>query len=71
MRGTVRMWSESRGFGFVEPEGKKSGDRDVFVHFSGIEKNGSGRRNLSEGDRVEFEVEDTEKGLQAVRVRVV
>lgn len=67
--GIVRKWDEARGFGFLELDGKERGDRDVFVHFSGIERNGSGRRNLVEGDRVEFSVEQTEKGPQAMGVR--
>jgi CspA family cold shock protein len=60
--GTVKWFSTEKGYGFITREG---GD-DVFVHYSGIE--GSGFRNLNEGDQVEFEIESTDKGPQAVKV---
>jgi CspA family cold shock protein len=60
--GTVKWFNAGKGFGFIT---RDSGE-DVFVHYSGIE--GSGFRSLNEGDRVEFEVEQDEKGPQAVRV---
>jgi len=61
--GTVKWFSRVKGFGFIEPD---SGDRDVFVHYSAIP--GEGYRNLEEGQRVEFTVEDTDKGPQASNV---
>ncbi|NLF00187.1 MAG: cold-shock protein [Anaerolineales bacterium] len=61
--GTVKWFSDAKGYGFIS---RPSGD-DVFVHFSAIE--GEGYRSLSEGQAVEFEVEQGTKGLQAVRVR--
>lgn len=70
LRGFVRKWDEARGFGFIEPDGKERGAKDIFCHFTALEKNGPGRRNLAEGDRVEFSVEQTEKGPQAVEVRL-
>jgi CspA family cold shock protein len=61
--GTVKWFSKHKGYGFIEREG---GD-DVFVHFSSID--GDGFRNLEEGERVEFGVEDGQKGPAAVNVR--
>jgi CspA family cold shock protein len=61
--GTVKWFNNSKGYGFISREG---GD-DVFVHYSAIE--GEGFRTLTEGQQVEFEVEQGPKGLQAVRVR--
>ena len=60
--GTVKWFNGSKGFGFIEREG---GD-DVFCHYSAI--SGEGFRNLDEGDRVEFSVEDNPRGPQAVDV---
>lgn len=62
MKGTVKWFNDSKGYGFIEqPEGD-----DVFVHFSAIESEGF--RTLAEGEVVEFEVRDSEKGLQAAHV---
>jgi CspA family cold shock protein len=63
--GTVKWFNESKGFGFIAPA---EGGPDVFVHFSAI--NGSGIRNLIEGQSVRFDVEQGAKGPQAVRVSV-
>ena len=60
--GTVKWFSDSKGFGFIAPE---SGD-DVFVHFTAIE--GDGYRTLSEGDSVAFEIVQGPKGPQAAQV---
>jgi CspA family cold shock protein len=64
--GTVKWFNATKGFGFIAPE---DGTPDVFAHFSSIE--GSGYRELIEGQRVEFEAEQGPKGLQAKRVRPV
>lgn len=64
--GKVKWFSDSKGYGFIEREGQK----DIFVHFSAIE-GGQGRRTLHEGDQVEFEVVNGDKGLQASQVRKV
>jgi len=64
-RGTVKWFNAEKGFGFIAQPG---GD-DVFVHFSAI--SGSGYRSLNEGDPVEFEVVQGQKGLQAENVQVV
>ncbi len=63
--GTVKWFSNTKGYGFITRE---QGD-DVFVHYKGIV--GDGFRSLEEGDKVEFETEETAKGLQAVNVRKV
>jgi CspA family cold shock protein len=61
-RGTVKWFNDSKGYGFIaHPEGE-----DVFVHFSAIQ--GDGFRTLAEGEEVEFEVHETDKGLQAANV---
>lgn len=63
--GTVKWFNGNKGYGFIEPE---EGD-DVFVHYSAI--TGEGFRNLEEGQRVEFTVEQGPKGLQAANVVVI
>jgi len=62
--GTVQWFSRVKGYGFIRPDGQE--EEDVFVHYSAI--HGEGYRNLSEGQRVEFTMEDTSKGPQAVDV---
>jgi CspA family cold shock protein len=63
--GTVKWFSNEKGFGFIERE---EGD-DVFVHFSQIEADGY--KSLEQGQRVTFEITEGPKGLQASDVRVV
>lgn len=63
--GTVKWFNGGKGYGFIAQE---EGE-DVFVHFSAIQ--GDGFRNLEEGQRVEFNVEQGQKGLQATDVTVV
>ena len=63
--GTVKWFNGSKGYGFIE----RPGGEDVFVHFSAIR--GEGFRNLEEGQTVEFNVEQGQKGLQATDVAVV
>jgi CspA family cold shock protein len=64
--GTVKWFSDEKGFGFITPE---SGSSDVFVHHSNID--GSGFKSLPEGAKVEFETQEGRKGLEATGVRVV
>ncbi|MGQ9584240.1 MAG: cold-shock protein [Anaerolineae bacterium] len=61
--GVVKWFSRVKGWGFIQPDGADENGKDVFVHFSAIR--GDGYRNLYEGDRVEFTLEDTPKGPQA------
>ena len=61
--GTVKWFSNEKGYGFIEREG---GEADVFVHFSAIA--GEGYKSLAEGQRVSFEVVQGDKGLQAENV---
>lgn len=62
-KGTVKWFNRTKGFGFIEREGED----DVFVHYSAIE--GDGFKVLNDGDQVEFEVVEGEKGPQAKNVK--
>ena len=62
VRGTVKWFSNQKGYGFITPENGK----DVFVHFSAIQ--GDGYKSLNEGESVEFEISQGPKGEQAVNV---
>ena len=61
--GTVKWFSNEKGFGFIE----RSDGEDVFVHFTAIA--GDGYRSLAEGQSVEFDIVDGPKGKQAANVR--
>ncbi len=65
MKGTVKWFNNQKGYGFISDEN----GTDVFVHFSGI--NAEGFKSLEEGAAVEFDVQDGQKGPQAVNVTVV
>ncbi|MGY0216968.1 transcription antiterminator/RNA stability regulator CspE [Endozoicomonadaceae bacterium StTr2] len=66
LTGTVKWFNEEKGFGFIAQD---DGGADVFVHFRAIV--GEGFRSLTEGQAVTFEVEQGQKGLQAVNVSPV
>lgn len=63
MRGTVKWFSDQKGYGFIQPE---DGSNDVFVHYSEIQM--AGFKTLAEGDEVEFDVEQDQRGPKAVNV---
>jgi len=63
--GTVKWFNDSKGFGFISQEG----GQDVFVHYTAIESDGF--RSLAEGDRVQFDITDGQKGPQAANVRKI
>ena len=63
--GHVKWFNNTKGFGFLEKEDGK----DVFVHYSAI--SGDGFKTLKEGQKVQFVVEEGDKGLQAVNVEIV
>jgi CspA family cold shock protein len=65
LTGTVKWFNESKGFGYITPD---DGSKDVFVHFSAIQGNGS--KVLQEGQKVKYNVEQGQKGPQAVNVRL-
>jgi len=64
MQGTVKWFDAQKGFGFIEGEDGK----DVFVHFSAIRA--EGYKSLEEGQRVQFDVEQGQRGAQASNVRL-
>jgi CspA family cold shock protein len=64
--GIVKWFNDGKGFGFITPD---SGGKDLFAHFSEIQ--GSGFKSLAENQRVEFEVKEGPKGLQASNIRAL
>ena len=65
LTGTVKWFNDAKGFGFIGREGGP----DVFVHFTAIES--TGFKSLAEGDKVEFEIVQGQKGPQAANVRKI
>ena len=63
-RGKVKWFNDSKGYGFIE---RPDGEDDVFVHFSAIQMDGF--KTLSEGQEVEFDVENSDRGPQASNVQ--
>jgi cold shock protein len=63
--GIVKWFNENKGYGFIEQQG----DKDVFVHHSGI--NSTGFKTLYEGDQVNFDIEQGAKGPSAINVKKV
>lgn len=66
LTGTVKWFNNAKGYGFIVQD---NGDKDVFVHHSAIAM--EGYRSLNEGERVEYEIEQTPKGPAAVNVHKV
>lgn len=64
--GKVKWFNESKGFGFIQPD---DGGEDLFAHFSEIQ--GNGFKTLAENQRVQFEVTQGRKGLQASRIQPI
>jgi CspA family cold shock protein len=64
--GTVKWFNNSKGYGFIAPA---DGSSDIFVHFSAIQ--GDGYKSLAEGQSVEFDMEQSDKGMQATNVRTL
>lgn len=64
--GTVKWFNSDKGYGFIAPD---DGSADLFAHFSAIV--GSGRRDLLEGQKVEFDTEAGQKGPQATNIRAL
>ncbi|MDD5449252.1 MAG: cold shock domain-containing protein [Candidatus Omnitrophica bacterium] len=64
--GTVKWFSDQKGYGFIVPDG---GGKDIFVHHTGID--GTGFKSLKEGDKVQYEVSQSPKGEQAIKVAKV
>jgi CspA family cold shock protein len=65
-QGTVKWFNSEKGFGFIAPD---TGEKDVFVHYSAID--GGGYRSLEENQRVEFNITQGQKGLQAEHVNIL
>lgn len=63
--GTVKWFDDEKGFGFITDD---AGGKDLFVHFSDVEKKSAGRVTLVEGEPVEFSRENAPKGMKAIEV---
>ncbi|HZJ89853.1 MAG TPA: cold-shock protein [Bacilli bacterium] len=62
MKGTVKMFNREKGFGFIQSED----GQDVFFHYSVLEMEGF--KTVNQGDEVEFEIEQSDRGLRATKV---
>lgn len=63
--GIIKWFNNEKGYGFIDGQGKE----DIFVHYSAIKQ--EGYKSLSEGQEVEYELLETEKGLQAINVKEI
>ena len=66
MKGTVKWFNDQKGYGFITPE---DGSKDLFVHYSGIQSEGF--KTLTENQKVEFDMVESDKGPKATNVRPV
>ena len=66
VRGKVKWFNDQKGFGFIA---KEDGSGDVFAHYSAISSDGF--KSLAEGDNVEFDVLDTDKGAKAANIKKI
>jgi len=66
LKGHVKWFNDKKGYGFIT---RDDGQGDVFVHFTAIQMDGF--KTLSEGDAVEFEIKETDRGPQAVNVKKI
>ena len=64
--GTVKFFNATRGYGFISPD---DGSKDVFVHISAVERSGLGQ--LSEGQKLSFEIQQDARGPKAVNLQAV
>ncbi len=63
-RGKVKWFNNQKGYGFITPE---DGSKDLFAHYSAI--SGEGYKSLTEGQEVEFDMADSDKGPKAINIR--
>lgn len=70
MQGVIKRLVSDRGFGFIMPDGAKREKQDVFFHLSAL-SDGTKFEDLKEGDKVEFDTTNSEKGVKAANVRLL
>ena len=68
--GTVKWFNPRKGYGFIIPDDEETYEKEIFVHYTVIKAEGEGFKSLNPDDKVEFEVEKTDKGLEARNVVV-
>lgn len=68
LNGKVKWFSDAKGYGFIQTEDGVNGGKDIFVHYSEIQK--EGYKSLAQGQPVQFELSETPKGLQAKNVEL-
>jgi len=66
LTGRVKWFNSQKGFGFIVPD---NGSKDLFVHYSAIKSDGY--KSLKEGQKVEFEIEQSDKGEKAINVTII